>query len=86
MRYVTRPRASWDEDKPHIEGKTVHEREPVDTGLLDANGTPIWRVMSPIGFVELKERSDRPAVLTPKTAPDHFTEAEIRRTIRKVVK
>lgn len=56
MRYVTRPRASWDEDKPHIEGKTVHEREPVDTGLLDKDGNAIWRIMSPIGFVELKER------------------------------
>ncbi len=57
MRYVAiRPRASWDDDKPMMEAKTVHEREPVDTGLMDADGNTIWRVMSPIGFVELKER------------------------------
>lgn len=33
----------------------VYEPEPVDTGLLDQDGTPIWRLMNPIGFVELKE-------------------------------
>jgi len=83
MRYVTRPRASdWPEDRPHIEGKTVHEREPVDTGLLDKDGTPIYRVMSPIGFIELRER---PKILAPKTGPGHFTPGEIKRSIRKVL-
>ena len=56
MRYVTRPRASWDDEMPMIEGTTVHEREPIKTGILDEAGNDIWRVMSPIGFVELKER------------------------------
>ena len=40
-----------------LEAKTVHEREPVDTGVLDASGQKIFRVMSPVGFTELKERS-----------------------------
>ena len=57
MRYIVRPRACWDDDKPMLEGKTVHEREPVDTGLLDKDGQKIWRVMSPVGFIELKERA-----------------------------
>lgn len=56
MRYVILPRAQWDDDRPLLEGRTVHEREPVDTGLLNKDGQKIWRVMSPIGFVELKER------------------------------
>lgn len=56
MRYVIRPRMDWLDAEPMIEGKTVHEREPVNTGLLDKNGNPIFRVTSPIGFVELKER------------------------------
>lgn len=42
---------------PMLEGRTVHEREPVDTGLLDADGKRIYRVTSPIGFVELRERN-----------------------------
>lgn len=58
MRYVViRPRASWDEDKPMLEGRTVHQSEPIDTGVLDGDGNPIFRVMSPIGFVELRERN-----------------------------
>ncbi len=56
MRYIIRPRASWDDESPMIEGKTVHEREPVNTGILDKDGNSIFRVMSPIGFRELKER------------------------------
>lgn len=58
MRYVViRPRMDWRDETPGLEGKTVHEQEPVKTGLLDKDGNPIFRVMSPIGFVELKERS-----------------------------
>jgi hypothetical protein len=56
VRYIIRPRADWRDDTPLLEGKTVYEREPGDTGLLDKDGNKIWRVMSPIGFVELKER------------------------------
>jgi hypothetical protein len=59
MRYVVRPRAETFDalrETPHLEGRTVLEPEPVDTGLVDKDGNRIWRVMSPIGFVELKER------------------------------
>lgn len=56
MRYIIRPRASWDEETPMIEGKTVHEPEPRDTGLIDKDGNKIWRVMSPIGFVRFEDR------------------------------
>jgi hypothetical protein len=57
MRYVViRPRAGWRDEEPMLEGKTVHEQTPVDTGLRDKDGNRIYRVMSPIGFVELKER------------------------------
>ena len=67
MRYVIiRPRAEWDDDKPMLEGKTVHEQEPVKTGVLDKDGNPIYRVMSPIGFVELGER---PKHAVPYTRP-----------------
>ena len=59
MKYVTRPRsAQWDElqETPMLEGRTVHDREPVDTGILDQDGQSIFRVMSPIGFIEMRER------------------------------
>ena len=57
MRYVVvRPRAEWDDEKPMLEGKTVHEQEPVKTGLIDEDGNPIFRMTDPIGFVRLKER------------------------------
>lgn len=60
MRYVTiRPRAGTQGellDSPMLEARTVHEAEPVDTGILDHEGRAIFRVMSPVGFVALKER------------------------------
>lgn len=58
-RYVSRPRAYWhnSELEPLIAGTTVYEPEPIDTGLYDANGTPIWKSIDPIGFVPLKERA-----------------------------
>jgi hypothetical protein len=58
-RYFTRPQAYWhdSEVEPLLEGQTIFEPEPVNTGLLDANGGQIWkRGINPIGFVELKER------------------------------
>jgi hypothetical protein len=59
MRYIAvrRPRMAWDEWSPMLEAKTVMEPEPVDTGLVDRDENVIYRVMAPIGFVELKERS-----------------------------
>lgn len=60
MRYVTlprRPRMGWDDWSPMLEARTVHEHEPTDTGLVDSLESQIYRVMSPIGFVELKESS-----------------------------
>lgn len=59
MRYVTRPRSdTFDDlcDSPLIEARMVMEQNPVKTGLLDKDGNDIWRVMSPVGFVELRER------------------------------
>ncbi len=59
MRYVIRPRAdTYDalRETPVLEARTVLEPEPIKTGILDKDGNDIWRVMSPIGFVELKER------------------------------
>ena len=48
-RYVTRPKgwqAAYDEYWQERPSCTVMEedRSPVDTGLLDANGTKLWRV------------------------------------------
>ena len=59
MRYVIRPRLARFDDlrqTPMLEAQTVWEMEPIDTGLLDQDGVPIFRVMDPIGFVEMKER------------------------------
>lgn len=60
MRYVIRPLASepdpYDNFSTLIEGRTVYEPEPVKTGILDKDGNMVWRVVSPIGFVVLKER------------------------------
>lgn len=63
MRYVIRPRATRADtaetlsDTPHLGAQTVIESEPVDTGVLDKDGNSIWRVMSPIGFVKMREWS-----------------------------
>ncbi len=58
MRYVTmrRPRMYTTDDMPMLEAKTVHEPDPIDTGIVDQYESPIFRVMSPVGFVEMKER------------------------------
>lgn len=64
MRYVTmprrRPRAStfYDlQETPLLEATTVYEPdEPIDTGVLDQHGDTYFRIMSPIGFTEMKER------------------------------
>lgn len=51
----TRPRASWDEDVPILVGHTVimDEDQPIQTGLLDQNGTPLYRTPDKIklGFL-----------------------------------
>lgn len=60
MRYIVRPRQTIYDDlreTPMLEARTVHEPGPLDTGIVDVDGNRIYRVMSPIGFVELKERS-----------------------------
>lgn len=59
MPYVIRPRAdTWDmlNDSPLLEGRTVFEREPSNTGLVSKDGHPIYRTPEPIGFVALRER------------------------------
>ena len=49
-RYVAlarRPKAGdWDDDQVVVTSITVHESDhsPVETGLLDAHGTPLYRV------------------------------------------
>jgi len=58
-RYVIRPHAeTWDmlQDSPHLEARTVYEREPASTGPLSKDGHPIYRTPEPIGFVALQER------------------------------
>jgi hypothetical protein len=62
MRYVTRPRGKrprGDEYEEYDDTQEVERRlsleiycddTPVDTGILDANGDPIFRVKDPIGF------------------------------------
>lgn len=59
-RYVAMARAPkgerewWDDPAPAPTTQTVYceDDEPVNTGLYDANGTPIYRVKDrlPIGF------------------------------------
>ncbi len=58
-RYAIRRKATTADDlqnTPHLEGHTVYEAEPIDTGLVDADENPIVRLMAPIGFIELRER------------------------------
>ena len=55
-RYVTGKRVRSDDDfdwyePPIITSLEVDEAEPVDTGLLDAEGNSIWRLKDPIGFI-----------------------------------
>lgn len=60
MKYValrTPPRASenWADDQPIFDARTVYEPEPepVRTGLLNADGTPLYRMPDPkkIGYL-----------------------------------
>jgi hypothetical protein len=45
------PRCDWDEPYPLLlNGLTVDEHGPVDTGILDANGDMITWLPNPIGF------------------------------------
>ncbi len=57
MRYVTIPKADWDEP-PHLSEVSsreviVEDDAPVKTGLLDQTGAPLYRVKDrlPFGFV-----------------------------------
>jgi hypothetical protein len=49
-----KPKLWLDEDTPFVPNLTVYETapEPVDTGLLDASGTKIFRTpqREPVGF------------------------------------
>lgn len=63
-RYVSRPkamlfRAEFDANTSMTAGEVVVvDERPVDTGLLDASGTPLYRVRAtvPFGFVPAKSR------------------------------
>lgn len=58
MRYVTRPRASGPranylagmDDYSFVPHLTVDGPAEVDTGLIDPQGNPIYRLPPPIGF------------------------------------
>jgi hypothetical protein len=40
----------WEEDWEEYKSISVFEQMPVDTGLIDVNEVPIYRVKEPIGF------------------------------------
>jgi hypothetical protein len=44
-----------EDERPLLEGKTVYEREPEDTGIISKDGNKIYRARRPIGFVEPRE-------------------------------
>ena len=54
-RYVSRSPRSDDEmdwyEPPFVTSVEVVEGEPINTGLLDADGNSIWRMNDPIGFL-----------------------------------
>ncbi len=41
----------WDTTMPPLSHPQVYESDPVKTGLLDADGRPLYRKTDPIGFV-----------------------------------
>ena len=43
-------------DEPLLADITVPDHRPVDTGLVDQRGDPIWRGPEPVGFHHPKER------------------------------
>lgn len=53
-RYVSIRRAEkaswWFDQGPLTPSLTVDDHEPVDTGLLDADGNSIMRLPNPVGF------------------------------------
>ncbi|MGI8390529.1 hypothetical protein [Brucella anthropi] len=58
-RYVSmrRPKMDWYEANALDSlAQTIHEPEPVDTGIIDADGFPIIRMMDQIGFVRDEDR------------------------------
>lgn len=60
-RYVVRPRGETFDalrESPHLEGRTVYERELISTGLVNPDGYLIYRTPEPIGFCELKEHEE----------------------------
>lgn len=56
-RYVTRARRprsgddDWYQVTPPLGHPTVFVPEPADTGLVDADGNPIFKVPDPMGFL-----------------------------------
>ena len=59
MRYTTKRPAAWYEFVPSGDGDRlpqpqVAEREPVWTGLVDADGNRIYKLPDPIGFLHTK--------------------------------
>ncbi len=58
-RYITAPRKLWweyGEDAQPVAHPTVYDADPVKTGIVDKNGTPIYRLPDQIGFLRTKER------------------------------
>lgn len=58
MRYVARPKAWWDDDTKVEDVSTriviIQDDAPIRTGLLNADGVPLYRVREriPFGFVK----------------------------------
>lgn len=57
MRYVTRAAKPlyvetplWDDNEPLRPHLSVDDAKEIDTGLVSADGDPIWRIQPPIGF------------------------------------
>lgn len=58
-RDVRKPRSGWDDqDEPIRLSLTVYDDEPEPTGLLDQDGTELYRVPDQIGFVRAREETD----------------------------
>lgn len=59
MRYIAKrspPLRMWDEaPAPALPHPTVYAVEPVKTGLFDKEGTPIYRLPDPIGYLRSRD-------------------------------
>ncbi len=45
------PVAYWDQSMPPLAHPMVYQADPAPTGLLNADGAPIYKLPDPIGFL-----------------------------------